>query len=59
MLRGVQERVAKLTAEVEAKVAEQNKLKQDMERCNVHLERAEKLKVLLADEGVRWEETCK
>mmetsp|Transcript_28798 Transcript_28798/g.26016 ORF Transcript_28798/g.26016 Transcript_28798/m.26016 type:complete len:118 (-) Transcript_28798:1850-2203(-) len=28
-----------------------------MTRCEIHLERAEKLKVLLADEGERWRET--
>jgi hypothetical protein len=36
---------------------EKEKLEFDMDRCEKRMGRAEKLVVLLADEGVRWKET--
>jgi len=36
---------------------EKEKLETDMDRCEKRMARAEKLVVLLADEGVRWKET--
>ena len=36
---------------------EKERLESDMDRCEKRMGRAEKLVVLLADEGVRWKET--
>ena len=36
---------------------EKQKLAEDMERCEKRMGRAEKLLVLLLDEGIRWKET--
>jgi len=36
---------------------EKDKLESDMDKCGKRMGRAEKLVVLLADEGVRWKET--
>lgn len=36
---------------------EKQRLAEEMERCEKRMGRAEKLLVLLADEGVRWKET--
>lgn len=36
---------------------EKERLEADMDRCEKRMGRAEKLVVLLADEGVRWKET--
>lgn len=36
---------------------EKDKLEYDMDRCEKRMGRAEKLVVLLADEGIRWKET--
>ena len=36
---------------------EKDRLEADMDRCEKRMGRAEKLVVLLADEGVRWNDT--
>jgi hypothetical protein len=36
---------------------EKERLENDMDKCEKRMGRAEKLVVLLADEGVRWKET--
>jgi dynein heavy chain len=53
----VKDAVAKLEAECIAMQNEKERLENDMDRCNKRMGRAEKLVVLLADEGVRWKET--
>lgn len=53
----VKEAVAKLEAECLAMQNEKERLENDMDRCNKRMGRAEKLVVLLADEGVRWKDT--
>ena len=53
----VKEAVAKLEAECLAMQNEKERLENEMDRCNKRMGRAEKLVVLLADEGVRWKQT--
>lgn len=53
----VKDAVAKLEAECQRMQDEKEKLESDMDRCSKRMGRAEKLVVLLADEGVRWTET--
>ena len=53
----VKEAVAKLEAECQRMLEEKERLESDMDRCSKRMGRAEKLVVLLADEGVRWKET--
>jgi dynein heavy chain len=53
----VKDAVAKLEAECLAMQNEKERLEFEQDRCNKRMGRAEKLVVLLADEGVRWKET--
>ena len=53
----VKDAVAKLEADCLAMQNEKERLENDMARCNARMGRAEKLVVLLADEGVRWKDT--
>lgn len=53
----VKEAVAKLEADCLAMQNEKERLENEMDRCNKRMGRAEKLVVLLADEGVRWKQT--
>jgi len=53
----VKDAVAKLEAECLAMQNEKERLENEMDRCNKRMGRAEKLVVLLADEGVRWKQT--
>lgn len=53
----VKEAVAKLEADCQNMQDEKDKLEANMDRCEKRMGRAEKLVVLLADEGVRWKET--
>lgn len=53
----VKDAVAKLQANCQAMQDEKEELEQNMETSNLRMGRAEKLVVLLADEGVRWKET--
>jgi hypothetical protein len=53
----VKDAVAKLEAESRAMQNEKKHLENDMDRCNKRMGRAEKLVVLLSDEGVRRKET--
>lgn len=56
-LNKVKDAVAKLEADCLAMQNEKERLENEMDRCNKRMGRAEKLVVLLADEGVRWKET--
>lgn len=72
-LKIAEENLAKTTAELEKVVAEDIKLKNDLdmvkkqemqlekdiEDANIKLERAKKLNILLAGEGVRWEQSLR
>lgn len=53
----VKEAVAKLEADCLAMQNEKEALEAKQAQCNGRMGRAEKLVVLLADEGVRWKET--
>lgn len=53
----VKDAVAKLEADCKAMQEEKARLEAEMNKCNGRMGRAEKLVVLLADEGVRWKET--
>lgn len=53
-LEKVKSQVAKLQKECEETLEIKNKLQTDMELTARRLERAEKLNVLLKDEGIRW-----
>jgi hypothetical protein len=49
--------VAKLEANCKAMQDEKERLESNMDQCEKRMGRAEKLVVLLADEGVRWKFT--
>ena len=53
----VKEAEAKLEADCLAMQNEKERLENEMDCCNKRMGRAEKLVVLLADEGVRWKQT--
>ncbi len=53
----VKDAVAKLEADCMAMQNEKERLESDMDRSSKRMARAEKLVVLLADEGVRWKDT--
>ncbi len=53
-LEKVKSQVAKLQKECEETLEIKNKLQTEMELTARRLERAEKLNVLLKDEGIRW-----
>jgi chromosome segregation ATPase len=53
----VKDAVAKLEADCKSMQDEKQRLEAEMTKCNGRMYRAEKLVVLLADEGVRWKET--
>jgi dynein heavy chain len=53
----VKDKVAKLEADCQKMQDEKEELENNMEVSNGRMMRAEKLVVLLADEGVRWKET--
>jgi len=57
MLNIVKDAVAKLEADCLAMQEEKARLEAEMAKCNGRMGRAEKLVVLLADEGIRWKET--
>jgi len=56
-LQEVKDKVAKLEANCNRMQADKEELEQEMDRAANRMRRAEKLVVLLADEGVRWKET--
>lgn len=53
----VKDKVAKLVAECDKMQKEKEDLERQMETSRLRMGRAEKLVVLLADEGVRWKDT--
>ncbi len=53
----VRDKVAQLQQKCYEMETEKQRLAEEMERCEKRMGRAEKLLVLLADEGVRWKET--
>lgn len=53
----VRDKVAQLQHRCFEMETEKQRLAEEMERCEKRMGRAEKLLVLLADEGVRWKET--
>jgi dynein heavy chain len=53
----IKDQVAKLEAECQAMQDEKEALEFEMDRSTKRMARAEKLVVLLADEGVRWQQT--
>jgi len=55
----VKDTVAKLEADCQQMQDEKEVLEFEMDRSSKRMGRAEKLVVLLADEGVRWAETVK
>lgn len=56
-LKEVKDKVAKLEADCKMMQDEKDSLEAEMDKCSKRMGRAEKLVVLLADEGVRWKET--
>ena len=54
----VKDNLARLEADCEQMTNELDILKAEMEQCKNRLTRAEKLTVLLADEGIRWGQTA-
>lgn len=53
----MRDKVASLQQKCFEMETEKQRLAEEMERCEKRMGRAEKLLVLLADEGVRWKET--
>jgi len=56
-VKKVTDAVAKLEADCQAMQNEKERLEAEMEKSSKRMGRAEKLVVLLADEGVRWKDT--
>lgn len=56
-LKEVTDKVAALEAACLSMEQEKKQLEEDMDRCEKRMGRAEKLVVLLEDEGIRWKET--
>jgi dynein heavy chain len=56
-VKAVKDKVAKLEAECKMMQDEKDGLEAEMDRCEKRMSRAERLVVLLEDEGVRWKET--
>lgn len=56
-LKEVTDKVAALEAACLSMESEKRQLEEDMDRCEKRMSRAEKLVVLLEDEGIRWKET--
>ena len=57
MVQAVKDKVAQLEADCQKMQDEKEELEFTMEQSSSRMRRAEKLVVLLADEGVRWAET--
>jgi dynein heavy chain len=57
LVQVVKDKVAKLEADCQKMQDEKEELENNMETSKARMLRAEKLVVLLADEGVRWKET--
>jgi len=58
-VKKIKDEVAVLEANCQQMLDEKESLEFEMDRSSKRMGRAEKLVVLLADEGVRWAETVK
>jgi len=56
-VKAVKDKVAALEASANSLLAEKDRLEKQMARDTARMGRAEKLVVLLADEGIRWKDT--
>jgi dynein heavy chain len=56
-VKAVKDKVAKLEAECKMMQDEKDGLEAHMDQCEKRMSRAERLVVLLEDEGIRWKET--